>query len=127
MGQQHCIDIIADNHAGGSFIRELWVECISQLREERHRGIEVFHGKIDEDLGWHRCSLVGPAVSSEFQRWVPKSAPTLRRLIIQTNISRWLEAPATWPFSTHPPAAPLFPGSGGFPSCPPSPRDGAPR
>lgn len=59
MRQQHHIDVFADDHAGGSLVRELHIERVAQALEERDRLVEIDDWQIDKDLGCHDFTFYG--------------------------------------------------------------------
>ncbi len=51
--EQHRVNFIADDHAGGRFVGELRIERVADLREKLDRLLEVLDGEIDEDFSRH--------------------------------------------------------------------------
>ena len=55
---QHGIHVFADDHAGGFFIRELFVECEAQLAKEFNRAHKVGDWHVDKDSVDHETLLM---------------------------------------------------------------------
>ena len=51
--QQHYEDVIRNDHASGSFIRELWIEREAKLGKKLDRLVEIFDWQIHKNLGAH--------------------------------------------------------------------------
>src|SRR5687767_12992044 len=56
VGQKHRVDVVGNYEARCSLIGKLWIECPADGLKESHRLVQVFHGKVDEDLGAHERS-----------------------------------------------------------------------
>ena len=55
VGQQHGVDVFADDHASGGFVGELRIEVEAEALEEVDGLAEVFDGQVDEYFGGHVC------------------------------------------------------------------------
>jgi hypothetical protein len=53
LGQQHHINILGHDHAGGSLIGVVLVEAVAQVCEELDRCLQIAHRQVHKDVGRH--------------------------------------------------------------------------